>query len=58
MDYNRLGDFGASVLAVATAACKSLQVLDLESTGMSENGAKVGYGFMIKMEILHCMCKI
>ncbi|XP_038072834.1 leucine-rich repeat-containing protein 73-like [Patiria miniata] len=41
VDYNRLGDTGVSMLAVSAASCKTLEVLDLESVGASDQGAKV-----------------
>ena len=41
VDYNRLGDTGVCMLAVSAAASKSLEVLDLESVGVSDQGAKV-----------------
>ncbi|XP_071962754.1 uncharacterized protein [Antedon mediterranea] len=41
LDYNTLGDYGAGVFAVAAAACKTLQIIDLEGTGISEEGGLV-----------------
>ncbi|XP_022089086.1 leucine-rich repeat-containing protein 73-like [Acanthaster planci] len=41
LDYNRLGDTGVCMLAVSAASCKTLEVMDLESVGASDQGARV-----------------
>ena len=41
VDYNCIGDVGASCLAVALASNRTLQTLDLEATGITDFGGKV-----------------
>jgi Ran GTPase-activating protein (RanGAP) involved in mRNA processing and transport len=41
LDYNMLGNYGAGCLAVALASCKSVEIVDLEFTGITEHGAQV-----------------
>ena len=39
LDYNTVGDFGATAFAVALTSCKSLERVDLEGSGITEFGA-------------------
>lgn len=39
LDYNTVGDFGASAFAVALASCQSLERIDFEGSGITEYGA-------------------
>ena len=41
LDYTEVGDQGLKCLAVALATNKTLEVLDLEGTGVTEEGAQV-----------------
>ncbi|CAH1792309.1 unnamed protein product [Owenia fusiformis] len=41
LDYNRVGDSGIACLTVALASLRGLEVLDLEGTGMTDQGAKM-----------------
>ncbi|XP_077993469.1 leucine-rich repeat-containing protein 73-like [Glandiceps talaboti] len=41
VDYNHIGDYGAGLFAVAIASSKDLEVMDLEATGITEQGGKV-----------------
>lgn len=41
LDYNPLGDYGASCVLVALAASQSVQVLDLEGCGLTEHTGQV-----------------
>ena len=43
LDYNALSDYGAGCLAVALAACRKIEDVDLEATGITEVGAQVSY---------------
>lgn len=50
LDYNTIGDYGAGCLAVVLASNNTIEVLDLEGTGISEFGAQVS----IKLSELNC----
>lgn len=41
IDYTRQGDYGAGIIAVMLASNRSLQQLDLEDTGITDNGAEL-----------------
>ena len=41
LDYTALGDDGAMLLCVALAACRCLETLDLEGSGVTTRGAMV-----------------
>ncbi|XP_064622004.1 leucine-rich repeat-containing protein 73-like [Lineus longissimus] len=41
LDYNSLGNYGAGCLAVALASCKTVEIVDLECTGITEHGAQI-----------------
>jgi hypothetical protein len=43
LDYNPLGDYGASCILVAVAASQSMKVLDLEGCGLTEHTAQVTF---------------
>eukprot|EP00112_Aurelia_sp_Birch-Aquarium-sp1_P007032 Seg1768.6 transcript_id=Seg1768.6/GoldUCD/mRNA.D3Y31 product="Leucine-rich repeat-containing protein 73" protein_id=Seg1768.6/GoldUCD/D3Y31 len=43
LDYTNIGDFGAGTFAVALAASKTIQVLDLEGCGITDTGAEFLY---------------
>ncbi|KAK7105028.1 leucine-rich repeat-containing protein 73-like [Littorina saxatilis] len=41
LDYNSLGDYGASCILVAVAAAQNMEVLDMEGCGLSEHTAQL-----------------
>ncbi|XP_078592180.1 leucine-rich repeat-containing protein 73-like [Branchiostoma floridae x Branchiostoma japonicum] len=41
LDYNSIGDYGAGMLAVVVAGSRTLEVLDMEGTGLTEFGGQV-----------------
>ncbi|EDV23668.1 uncharacterized protein TRIADDRAFT_15663, partial [Trichoplax adhaerens] len=41
IDYTRLGDYGAGIIAVMLASNRSLRQLDIEDTGITDNGAEL-----------------
>lgn len=41
LDYNNIGDYGAGIFSVAMASNKNLERLDLEGTGITDNGAQL-----------------
>ena len=43
LDYTNIGDFGAGTFAVALAASKTIQVLDVEGCGITDTGAEFLY---------------
>lgn len=43
LDYNPLGDYGASCVLVALSASQSLELLDLEGCGLTEHTGQVSY---------------
>ncbi len=54
LDYNMIGDYGIGCLAVALAGNRSLEIVDLEGTGISEQGAKVQYCIYFIFYFLYC----
>lgn len=41
LDYNKIGDFGAGLFSVALSSVKTLELLDLEGTGITDAGAEL-----------------
>ena len=47
LDYNNIGDYGAGVLSVALAASSSLEIVDLEGSGVSEKGVEMFFAVIV-----------
>lgn len=41
LDYNTLGDYGASCVLVGMAASQSVEILDMEGCGLTEHTGQV-----------------
>lgn len=42
VDYNSLGDYAASCILIGLTSHRKIEVLDLESTGVTDDTAQVG----------------
>ena len=51
LDYNPLGDYGASCVLVGLSASQSVQILDLEGCGITEHTGQV---IRFTREIIYC----
>ena len=47
VDYNKLGDNGASCLLIAAAASQIIELLDLEGTNLTEKTGKVSVNLIL-----------
>uniref|UniRef100_A0A7N5KSV7 Leucine rich repeat containing 73 n=1 Tax=Ailuropoda melanoleuca TaxID=9646 RepID=A0A7N5KSV7_AILME len=64
LDYNPLGDHVAGMLAVAVASSRTLEVLDLEGTGLTNQSAQVrslhawrgAGGLEVRVQVSPCVC--
>eukprot|EP00794_Sanderia_malayensis_P020613 gene20613-22647_t len=50
LDYTNIGDFGAGVFAVAFAASKTIQVVDLEGCSITDDGGEFFYDLITNHE--------